>query len=487
MFPHHKLINSLQWIFSTTVLKRCISSLVIIYIINIFGSEELGSYRIFTNIIALLTTITTFSFPNFLIVDNSSQKLAVGLQFIVCSTLIFSLICFLGKGMIATGYQSPMLYNYFVWGFWLVIPESIKLMIKSLHKLEFNFKFLSLAEIVNVVCCAIFTLVALFFRQEFYFYVFGFYLGSVVELLIIAYPIRRELGIKLLNCLKFKYITALFNFLQSQYEFLSLSTITVSLNFFILEIPIFIFGLFYDPHFIGAYFFASQFFLVPISFLMRSLNEVLFPTLSQSLKTGLAPKIQKYVEITLIIIFPLVLIWGIILKQSIFFFAGATDQILMRSLIIYMTARIIFKMLMNPISSIPLIHQKPIYELFWSLLSTLLISGLIFIFQSQDFFSNFILYSITMAFCDFIFICIIYKMIKLSLTHLYLTLSKGILFNIPLLLILFFDNLNQTLFSISCLVIGVSLTILMIYQFEKKLFHECWNRFYASPMKESNL
>ena len=468
----NKTTDSLKWVFLTTIFRRLISFVLFLYIVRVFSREELGVYREFALIISFSSLISTFSFNVLNIVEKSKKYLVHGIQFVVISSVIVSLILFALKGFLATRYNSYDLYLYIFYGFWLILPESLKRLVRSVHELNLNFRFLSIAETINIVAYSLLTIALFLYDLKFYYFITAFYVGNIIELIIIAYPLKKELSVSLIECLKFKYLLPLKKVFFENFAFLSLSVTPTALNMLIAETPILLLGLFYKPEFMGNYFVAAQLVTVPVSFLTISLSQVLFPTFSLCNQSELIAKVSSYLRIVVIILWLPILFFGVLLKNFSHLIIGSQEIAIVNSIIIVLIIKTLFVLIMNPLSSIPTVLRKPQNELYWSVSSISLICIMIYLFRNHEFLQMLNFY-ITITIISLIsFILMIMKMLKIPNKLFMIYVAKGFIYNILLIFVLFFVSSENKLLDTFYALIATGLSISSLYIFEKEFIKQ---------------
>ena len=481
-----KTINSLKWVFASTVLRRFMSFLLFLYIVRIFSRAELGVYREFALILTFASVTAIFSFNVFIIVERSKKYFNQGLQFILLSSIVLSVVLFALRSFLAEQYQHHDLYLYIQYGFWLVIPETLKRLVKSTHELDMNFKLLSIAETINVVFYCLLCIILFAIDQKFYYFIIAFYLGNIVELAIISYPLRKNLVKGFFECLKLKYFIPLIQVFKTNFSFLSLSTAPTVLNIIISDAPVLLLGLFYFPSYIGVYFIASQLVTAPISLITHSLSQVLFPALSLTDRVQLPMKVNDYIKHVIYILWIPILVFGILLKYFTHIMIGVHEDLtLINAIIVVLTFKSLFFLIINPLSTIPNVCKKPQYELYWSIGSLLSICTMVYLFHGLDFIYMVYLITFLSIVGMYFFMFIVYKLIKIPMKCFWILTGKGILYSLPLILLLMFgDNSNMWL-GMVCLVLFVIVSGYCMYWSEREFYRGLLKRFKASPLSST--
>ncbi|MCL2063202.1 MAG: oligosaccharide flippase family protein [Candidatus Cloacimonetes bacterium] len=474
------LTHSLKWVFSTTVIRRFISFILFLYIVRYFDRADLGIYRAFSLILSFSALVSVFGFGILNIVEKSKKYLKYGLQFVLFSSLFVSLILFFLRGILAEKYSSSELYLYILYGFWLVIPLSIKILIKSLYELEMNFKYLSIIETIKVFAYFTITLLLFMIDLKFYYFIIAFYLSEIIELILLYYPLKKTLTIELFDALKLKFVRPLKIVLKKNFHFLSFTTAPNAINIFTLNAPILLMGLFFLPEFIGNYFVAAQLVSVPLSFLIFSLSQILFPTFSLSEKKDLSLKIEEYIRHVVLVLWLPVLLFGVLLKYWGFIIIGSQDIDLVVSIINVLIIKSLITLILIPLSSIPTVLKKPQYELYWSIGSISTICIMVYLMKEASFLNMFYCYAVVNIINLVIFIVMILKMVDSYLWKFFVSIGKGVGYTLPMIFILFLPkkiffsnkniaNLNNWVI-IGCIFVGILYSLSMFFLFEKMFF-----------------
>jgi len=471
----NNVMQSFKWVFLTTIFRRVLSFLLFLYIVNIFSRAELGIYRAFALIISFGSIIGVFGFNVLNIVEKSKKYFFHGLQFALFSSIIVSLLLFIFRRFLSEKYNSFDLYLYISYGFWLVIPMTIKKMIRSLYELNMNFKFLSIVETINLVSYTIFVFLLFLIDLKFYFFVLAFYMGELVELGILYYSFRNDLNSKLYDILHFKFLPTLKTVFKENFMFLSLTTIPTALNMFVAEAPILLMGWFYLPDFIGNYFVAAQLVTVPISFLTISLCQVLFPAFSLTDKADLSKKVKEYLTHAVLLLWVPILVLGILLKNYSHFIIGKQEISIVNSIIVALAIKTLFVVILNPLSTIPTVLKKPQYELYWSIFNMLGTCIVIYFSRGFEFINMVFLYVSFSSLCLILFILMIMKMVKLEWKCFFSLIARGLIYVLPLLAMLFF-SFENILTGMFILAMGIIYAIGLLYFSEKDFFQKLKKR-----------
>ena len=468
--PTRTITHSFKWVFLTTIVRRALSFLLFLYIVRVFSRAEIGSYRTFFLILSFSTLISSFSFNFLNIVEKTKKYIKVGMQFVLISSVFISIILFLLRGILSEKYGSFDLYMYILYGFWLVIPLTFKKIIRSLYELDMDFKFLSITETIKVIFYVLLALLLFLIDLKYYYFIIAFFLGEIVELVILYYPIRKKLAMALLGSLKLKFLKPLNRVLKEKFSFLCFSTIPTALNLFVSEAPILLMGLFFLPEFIGNYFVAAQLVTVPVSFLTISLSQILFPAFSLTEKEHLPQKIDEYIKHVVFVLWIPILILGVLLKHWSFLIIGNHEINLVISIVSLLTLKTLIVMILNPLSSIPTVFKKPQYELYWSICYMTAVCGMILLFRNFSFLNMIYLY-VTVSILSLIaFIVMILKMVDLPIKNFVFSLWKGTVYTFPLISLLFLPQTVKTTTSMLFLLLSILYSVTMLYIFERKFF-----------------
>jgi O-antigen/teichoic acid export membrane protein len=473
------IVSSFKWVFSTTIVRRIVSFLLFLYIVRAFSREELGVYREFVMIIMLSSLVSTFSFNMLLIVEKSKKYLFLGLQYIIISSAFLGLVLLCSHRAIATRYSSELLGLFILAGFWIVIPESIKRLIRSVHQSQMNFKFLSVVEtIVTLFYTALTFLLFFVIEVKFSFFVVAFFMGSLLELCIIGYPLRRKIWSGVINSITLRYIKPLKKALSKNMSFLVYTTVPTTINQIVMEAPILILGMYFAPSLIGIYFIATQIVSVPISYLMGSISQILFPAFSWMDRESLRHKVKMYIQLIVYVMWFLILCFGILIKYFGHLIVGSQDIAIISSIVVAITYKALVHLILNPLSSIPTVLKKPQYELYWSVGSIVCVSLLLYILRGGDFIEMIYYYIAITTMGYIVFLVIICKMIGLPIRELGTILCKGVLYCSPLIAHLYISDRSQIGTGIGWLVVCAGISAFFVIAVENRFLREILAKFF---------
>jgi len=464
----NKIAHSLKWVFSTIILRRILTFLLFWYVINNFTRAEYGVYRQFLSINVLFSLLAIFSFNLIAIVEQTKNHFKLGMQFILISSVIGSLIMLSIHNFLAVKYGSEDISKYILFGFWLVIPETMKRLVNSIHQLDMNFKLRSIAETANVFVFVGLTIILFWFDKKFEYYVIAFYIGSLVELIIICFPLRKEIIKDLMNCLLLKYLKPLKDLMKEKFTFLCVTTTPTVLNIFLADAPLLLFGFFYTKVEIGNYSAIAQLIIMPVSLLTLALSQVYFPAFGKTSKEFLPQSVITYIKHVVVILWFPVIIFGLLLKYWSYLLLGSQDIEIITAILIWLVSRTLFSLLLHPLITIPIILKKPQYELYWTIYSLALICISIYLFKNYNFVTMVAIYTIITIITSLIFIFTIFKILNMRKSNLIKLLLKGLCYNTPLLLLLFFYESSYNLSIILLIILCTLLSAGLLYFFEKK-------------------
>ena len=171
-----------------------------------------------------------------------------------------------------------------------------------------------------------------------------------------------------------------------------------------------------------------------------------------------------------------VLVFGILLKYFGVLFIGSEDIGLVVSIIIVLIVRSLIHLILNPLSSIPVVLKKPHFELYWSLSSVASICILIYLFRGFDFVEMFYGYATLSILSLVVFVVIILRMVRLPLWSFAMTLWRGFVCIFPLLIVLFLPSKVLLPSAMWLFLFGVLYSVMTLFFFEKAFFVQFWKR-----------
>jgi O-antigen/teichoic acid export membrane protein len=228
------------------------------------------------------------------------------------------------------------------------------------------------------------------------------------------------------------------------------------------EAPILLLGLFYEPTYIGIYFIASQLTLVPVSFLTDSFRQVLFPAFSLSDKTDLPRKIQKYFKEIIYKLWLPILVLGVLLKRFGYLIVGCTeDIIIINSIITVLIIKMLFTLILNPLSTIPTVLKKPVKELYWSLGSISALCVVVYFTRTLEFIQMIYIFALIKTICLIIYIYIVTKLVGLQFSSFLMKVFIGLIINLPLFILLIVPQLESVASETIILILAIILSLVL--------------------------
>lgn len=382
------VLSSVRWTFVTNVLKRAITFVLFIFIARIFTREDLGIYREFVVILSFFANISVFSFDSLFIVDQYKKSPLPFIFMVLLLTLGFGLVFSALSPVIGSYYHSQKLAWLIMWSLPILLIEAFRPFTKSMLSQNLRFKEISLAELFNNLSYSVIALAFIPFYKDIRIFVGIFYIGNLIELILQIWFLLRDNKQKIFH--KF-LLKSFFSFregleiLQKKFSFLFYSTFATSLNIFLVEFPVMIFGLYYSADHIGTYFIAYQLVLVPTSFITYSVSKVFFARFSQLSLKELHPRFDKFFFFMLKIVSPLLLFYVLIMREWVEILFGRSNLSEIKTLTMLLFFRGILSLIMNPLSSMFTVLKKPHLESIWTVSSLLVMYATLHLFRGFGF------------------------------------------------------------------------------------------------------
>ncbi|MDX9977360.1 MAG: oligosaccharide flippase family protein [Candidatus Cloacimonadales bacterium] len=381
------VLSSIKWNFSTSLLRRGITFVLFLVIANIFDRAQLGVYREFALIISFFTGISLFSTPTLYIVEKNNSILKKLAPAIFIITLLISVIMSFTAPLFGKHYNSDTLTTLLRYSVLFLLSEALRLYLRAVFQKQMDFKFLSIAETVNVIFYSALALIVIPFYQDIKVFIVIFYAGNLLELVLII----KKLDLNLINLFcrsltkTLSILIESFKTLFDNISFLFFSSAATTINMLLLELPVLILGLYYAPEHIGNYFIAFQLVMVPSGLITMSLSQVFFSKFSQISSCEYKEKLDKLYDIEFNLLIPAFLIYALLIREWVVILFGTKDYAEIKWIVLLLFLRSMSAFIMNPISSFFAILKKPQIEFNWSVIVLIISNILVFFFRKQSF------------------------------------------------------------------------------------------------------
>ncbi len=414
-------LRNVRWTFSATVLKRALVIVLFLYIARMIDSEALGLFGTYTRLITLLTTLAVFSLDAFYIVEKEPVKafpLFISLPLIL--GLALTILLPILAGPIAGLYKTPELKSLILYTFPILMVYVLRQVLKVSLKKEFRFKETSLFETANVLLYCLATVLFLFYRHSIWIVLIAFFCGDILEMLLVLFSKGSKFPSKVANALLRTSAHEKVDRFKQNAGFLTTTTAMHLMGAFVGIGPIFLLGIAFPEHgieYTGIYFLAWNVVSLPVTLMTESALQVFFPSFARMNQADMQRNIQRFLFFTLSTLWPLVLFY-ILLASKLVPMALGGEWTKTSGLMIIMGLSALTTLLMNPLSSIPLVFRKPQIELFWRILSLILTSAGLFIGSHFGFYYSIAGFVVAKAFTHILFLGIIFRMVRLDMTML---------------------------------------------------------------------
>ncbi len=411
-------LRSVRWTFSATVLKRALVILLFLYIARMIDSEALGLFGTYTRLITLLTTFAVFSLDALYIVEkNPERTFPIFVSLPLMLGLILTILLPVCSGSISGLYKTPELQRLILYTFPILMVYVLRQILKVSLKKEFRFKQTSIFETANVLLYCVATVLFLFWRQSLWVILIAFFCGDVLETLLLIFHRGSHFPSRLSSAL---FRTAMREKLQRFKEnkgFLTITTAMHLMGAFVGIGPIFLLGIAFPEkgiEYTGIYFLAWNVVSLPVTLMTESSLQVFFPSFARMNPAEMQRNVQRFLFFTLSTLWPLVLFYILLATKLVPLTLGG-EWAKTSGLMLILGLSALTTLMMNPLSSIPLIFRKPHIELFWRIASLILTSAGLFIGSRMGFYESIAGFVIAKMFTHVLFLGIVFWMIRLNI------------------------------------------------------------------------
>ena len=227
----------------------------------------------------------------------------------------------------------------------------------------------------------------------------------------------------------------------------------------------------------GNYFIAFQLVMTPLSLLMASLSQVMLPAFSLTESEVLPTRLEQYFKHVICIIWIPIIFFGILLKNWGYLVIGDQDIDLINAIIVVIIIRVLFLVIMNPVSSILAVLKKPQYELYWSIGSISAVCVAVFLFRNLGFLNMIIIHSVISIISMLVFLIIVMKIINISFKSFIILILKGLFYALPLIIMLVFAVFDRNIYGVVLPILTFLVSACLLYLFEKKFLVSLKTRF----------
>jgi O-antigen/teichoic acid export membrane protein len=438
------VIHGIRWTLLTTILRRAISFVLFIFLAKWLSQADFGIYRSLSLILVIVTYFSNWGLDyHYLISTHKSRiNLFVLLQIGLLSALGLAFLLMLTGRGIGYLYHSEVLGNILVWSGGYVIIEALRRVFRANAQKLLYFRELAIAETLNVLTYSVLCIVLIFFIREVWLFILLFYIGNLAELLYLGFklPALPKAWIRRSFC--FSRLRRSLGMMQQNSHFLLSVTVTNLVQIYSSNAPVLFLGTMVEPALMGIYFFATQLIAIPVGMLTTSISQVFFPILAKGDASANLAGIRRYTSLVLKIGIPALFAYALALQYLVPLIWNAkwlgSLPIIMYLVIFYGTS-----LLHHPISGIPFICRKPLWELGWNIVTLILRLAALAYGMREGYAYAVLLFCLVSAVMHLVFYFMSLQMLKANLKEL----TLYFLTHIPILLVFIGSSLYLQKFS----------------------------------------
>ena len=437
-------LKSFQWSFFTALLRKVILFGVFLLVAKAISKEDLGIFREFSLVLGMITAISYFGFKDLLIVKKENTQKLFHQLFLLSLLVSFTSLILLNilAPIIGKYYKSDILSDLLIKLSPLICLEILRIAVRAYYQKILRFKLLALIETINVVVYSALIGVFFFFQLNITTLIMIFYLGNLIEFILllsfesqlIKESFRRVFTQKLFKDFLITY--------KQNFKFLVTATSNNVVSMLINDLPVIILGILFNPVFIGIYYLANQLIGQPVILACNSLAQVLFPTFTFMDKTEIYDRLKKFFNVVTLFAYPLFFLFVIYVLNLVPLILGDKWNESL-PIVVILAFPLATTMLINPISSLPYVLEKPHIEIIYMIINLSIKSIAIYLGHFSGFETALLYYAIATVIIHLGFITLVSRLVNGNPVK---TLVSVILKSIPTLtfigIYLLTDNQN---------------------------------------------
>lgn len=427
-------LKSFQWSFLTAILRKIILFGVFLLIAKAISKEDLGIFREFSLVLAILAGFSFVGFKDLLIVKKENTK-ALFQQLLLLSVLVSGVALIILYGfapLIGKFYKSEVLAHLLRALSPLICIEIIRFAFQSYYHKILRFKLLSIIETINVVVYSALIIIFYYIKLDIKTLTLIFYFGNLLELFLLIFFERKLVAETLQRLFSLQLLKEFLATYKANSRFLITATSNNLISLLGNDIPVIVLGALFNPAAIGIYYLANQLVAQPVVLACNSLRQVLFPTFTFMNRAEMRTRLHQFYQLVTIAVYPLFFLFVIYILNFAPLILGAkwSEALPIVAILAFPLAT---TMLINPISSLPYVLELPHLEIFYMLTGLILKTAAIFLGHYSGFETAIIYYAISTIILQLGFIGLVSKITD---DKIFRTLFKLVLKFIPTLILI---------------------------------------------------
>ena len=487
----NSVLSSVKWSFFSSIVRKVFSFAIFLFIARIFDRDLIGVYREFAVLIAFFASISMFSLNTLIVIEQKANVLKKALPFVITFGFILSFIVTLFAPVFGRHYQSEILTQILYWAIPFILIEIIRQTLRAELQNKMKFKFLSIAETFNVLFYCVLTILIVPFYHNIKIFIFIFYLGNLLELIMLYYHLKSDLAsfksfFRFTNKTK-SYLQGLKEsilYIKTHFNFLFFSSSATTINMLMSEFPVLILGVYFNPENIGNYFIAFQVVIIPCGLITQSLSQVFTSKFSKLDLNEFSSRLDRFYFILLELLIPAFLIYCLIIREFLYIFFGNNNIEEIRQIVLILFFMASSLLIMNPLHNFFAVLRKTHIEFIWSVSAIVITNTIIFLNRNLNFLYVLSIFVGLSVLIRLSFNIIVFKYISYSLTSFFKKLLF-LLLKVSTISIVWFilsKTINYYSFNNAIMLLSktsIALIIFLIYCYitnlitNKKLFKEC--------------
>ncbi|GEM_PF-477510 len=369
-------LRTVRWTLLTMMLRRAVVFAAFIVIARTLAPAALGIFREYTLLLSVLVIFAPLSL-DYVHVTNRlrhGRSFRALLQVSLTLAVLLMAALYLCAGLIGRLLHSTQLVPIIRWSAPILLVHVLRSDLKFDLRRRMRLRLVALYETANVLFYVVLTLVLLYFWRQPWVLFAGFFCGDVLETLLLvlervrrygrcAFPLggspRRSLAL-----------------LRGNARFCAATSSTHLLGQWVNYAPVFVLGAMFSPTWLGLYYLAQQMIGLPVTLLTQSMQEVFFPTFARMDEVRRRTAVERFTFAAAGLLWPLLALYAYCLLRLVPLLLGAR-WVGALPMIAILGVLMASHLIMNPISSIPVVYRRSHVELAWRVVSVIVTTGIL--------------------------------------------------------------------------------------------------------------
>jgi O-antigen/teichoic acid export membrane protein len=363
-----RVFASIRWLLGASLARKVLVFGLFLVLARELPKEVFGWFGEYVQLLSVLLVLSAFSLEYLHVVErnrtNRNYSALVGLPFVFGLVITAALESL--APWIARLYHAPELTHIIRLTAPILLIHILRRAAKNHLQREMRFRAISICETANVICYTALGLIWLKLSRSYWALFGAFFLGDVLETLMLTG--RDRFWRIFAAAVAPNAWPAHLRVLRESFRF-CLTTLSANLLSLVgTNAPILVLGMFLAPDRIGVYFAAWTIMAAPLGLFTDTLQRVFFPTFSAADETARRRQVERFTDFTIAAAWAVFAYYTLAMQLLLPILATRywIDAVPLLPLLFGVTCTTV---LINPLSSIPIVLKRPQVDLAWTAVS----------------------------------------------------------------------------------------------------------------------